>query len=160
MDRSRKFNPWPIGIIIGLCLVVGVNGYIFFLAQQNPYELVTKNYYQKALRYESVIQAQEVTQRNGWKLEHSLIRKNEASRLSVSITDLGGKKINGLNGSASLFRPSNPNLDLQIDLVEVDSSLYQSASVNLIPGPWKVTFVFRDAENQIVFYKKMPLIVP
>ena len=160
MVRSGKFNPWPIGIIIGLGLVVGVNGFIFFLAQQEPYELVTKNYYQKALGYETIIQAQEVTRRNGWKLKHSMIRKNQASQLSVTITDLDGKKVNGLHGSAFLFRPSDISQDLQMDLTEINSSLYQSASVILMPGPWKVTFVFRDAKSQIVFYKKVSLLAP
>ena len=147
-------------MVAGLCLVIGVNGFIFFLAQRKPYELVTKNYYQKALRYESIIQAREVTRRNGWKLKLSMIQNNGESQLSVNISDLKDKSIKGLQGSVSLFRPSNTKLDLEMDLVEIDSSRYQSEFVKLEPGPWKFTFVFRDAESQIVFYQKMPFTIP
>ncbi len=160
MFRNKKFNPWPWGIAAGLCIVVAVNGFVFFLAGRNPFDLVTENYYQKALLFESTIQARNTTLRNGLKLTFSTIRKNGQTRLSAGISDRENRKIGGLHGAVTLFRPSDSKLDRQLELVENDAYLYTSEFVELKPGPWELTFSFEDKKKRVVFYKKVPYIGP
>ncbi len=159
MFQPSKLNPWPIAIIIGLCIVVSVNGFMFFLSQLDPYELVTENYYQKALRYESVVRAQEITRQFGWNFSFSSAHKQGKTQLSVNLTDREKRTIDGLQGSVSLFRPSAARLDRQLDLIKTDSSLYKSDYVSLKSGPWELTFVFKDTNHKVVFYKKMHFVV-
>jgi len=158
MFRKEKFNPWPWAIVAGLCLVVAVNGFVFILGQQRPFELVTDNYYQKALQYETIIEARNTAARNGWKFQLSTACKNEETQLSVRISGRDGRNISGLHGAVALFRPSDSKLDRQVDLVENRAVLYLSEFVKLRTGPWELTFIFKDTTNQVVFYQKLPFV--
>jgi hypothetical protein len=82
-----KFN-WGTGIAITLILFATLMGFMVYQAMQQDFDLVSDNYYQEELAYQSIIEHKA----NGMKLTHKarLMRTEEAIYLMLP-EDLDGK---------------------------------------------------------------------
>lgn len=144
-----KFN-WGTGIAIFYTLFVLALVFAVVKSTTVDHSLVTEDYYQKDLDYQSQID-KEV---NAQGLETDLlIRYSDPERIIrfQFPTDLGPA-----SGSILFFRPSDKALDFEWPIQPDEAGEQVIPTNNMLPGLWKVKVDWRAGEK--VYYKEDTII--
>ena len=152
MSSKRIWHPWPLGIVLSLMGVIGVNGFMWWKANEAPDVLVAPDYYAKAVHYEEVIQAESASQRQGW---HSAITYQPAGEyplLEVVLSDAQGAPLFGKSGVLKVYRPSDAHLDQELTLQEISPGRYTAQIPKMRTGLWKITVIFYQANHELDYY--------
>ncbi|MCK9426856.1 MAG: FixH family protein [Ignavibacteriaceae bacterium] len=126
-----KWN-WGTGIVVFIAFFIMMNVVIIIFAFSEKVDLVTPNYYEKELKYQDEIDAQQKTLQLG----ENVSVEYQSQVLSLQLP----KKFYGkeISGNILLYRPSDSLKDVKI-ILQPDSSGKQIVSVKeLIKGMWKV----------------------
>ena len=95
-----KGSWWPIGLGAVLALTVAANGFLFFEATRNGGMPIERDYYQKAVAWDSTA-AQAVRNRTlGWQIGATL---DPGGNLTVELTDQTGGPVAGADVSVEGF---------------------------------------------------------
>jgi nitrogen fixation protein FixH len=160
MNTISKLQPWPVGIVFFFLVVATVNFSLFWLAKQEPYELVTSNYYQDGLNYEQIIQAEK--RLNQMQIQLNSVYKQELAGqwLEVQVQSPMKHDYSGYQIFVNLYRPSQSFLDKRLQLKQIAPDLFKSEVQNLSPGFWKLKISFMDEKGQLIYYKESPINIP
>ncbi len=109
---------------------------LVFKSRQHDVNLVSPNYYQKELDYQSEIDAQT----NANHLAEKVTVKYDGSQIVLKLSDFGSDA----TGKVVLFRPSDHNLDKIIPLKLVDSKMVIPTD-GLRKGVWDVRVDWESA---------------
>jgi nitrogen fixation protein FixH len=129
-----KIN-WGGGIVIGMILFIG---FIMFMVitmltnKEYDHDLVTEGYYEKDLKYQQEIDAEENTNRLSEKITGK--RVPEGWQL-IFPEEIDPDKI---KGNVFLYRPSNKRLDFNIPIVISNAQLL-IPDERLLDGRWNIT---------------------
>ena len=135
------------GAVLGLILFIV---YIIFLISKmmgERVDLVEKNYYEKGLEYQKVIDV-----RNS---------KREDYTLSISNQELVGVPKNPISaelGQIRFYRPSDSRLDTLLTLPLNESGQFSLSLPFLQSGLWRVTLMYQS--NGQAFYQEEEIIWP
>lgn len=134
MTEKKSKSYWGIAIaIIYGSFVVAVVG-VVIASRFQQVDLVSKDYYDKEVRYQEQINRQKATQELGYQLQSKYDKGNGS--LALRFPD--GIDAAGVSGHAVLFRPSNASLDKKFELaVPVDREQLFNCG-KLVPGLWKL----------------------
>lgn len=126
-----KIN-WGTGIVLAFIAFISFILYFVFLASSDPqadHDMVTDDYYKKELEYQKELDASA----NLKKLSETVSVTRDPSGLSVRFPQtMEPAKI---DGTVSLYRPSNEQLDFEIPIQLSDSVLLIPDS-RLLDGRW------------------------
>lgn len=126
---------WGHGIVTAFVLFIAFIGYFVWRMTtdaRTDHELVTTSYYEKELRYQEEIDAQEASKRDGYRL--NIERLPEGGLKVVFPTELDHADI---TGSLSLYRPSNGHLDSDLTL-DLSNSFLLIPDSRLLDGRWDI----------------------
>lgn len=129
-----KFN-WGTGVIIGFgCFMTFILFFVFLVQSNSKYdnELVAEDYYKQEIKVQSNIESQQLA--NALKIK----LKTEITKDGLQIifpSDIDFKKI---NGTISLYRPSNQKLDFETK-ISLSSPIMLIPNHKLIGGLWEIT---------------------
>ena len=126
-----KWN-WGTGIAVFIVSFILINVAVIIFAFGEKVDLVTPNYYEKELKYQDEIDAQQKT----LQLTENVILEYQSQVISLQFP----KKFHGkeINGDISLYRPSDSSKDVNI-ILQPDSTGKQVVSAKqLVKGLWKV----------------------
>lgn len=152
-DNPRALkNPWVLGWLALVIVVLGVNiGFITLAFVTNP-GLVDKNYYENSQDYEeNIIKYRQARNALGWTYQtdfpgNPVINKNELYRLSL--VDKAGLPLTAAAISVSAYRPSDASADFEATLSEVDAGIYEGYINYPLKGIWEITInVNRDNDH-------------
>lgn len=142
-----KIN-WGTAIVIVMALFVAFILYFVFrisTEKKYDYDLVTEEYYQKEMVYQTEIDAE----KNSNLLAADISGEKTADGWMLTFPpNLDYSKI---TGTLTLYRPSNKQLDFQLPLQLTDSLLLIPDS-KLVPGRWN-TIVQWKYEGKDYLYK-------
>ncbi|MGK5091005.1 FixH family protein [Deltaproteobacteria bacterium TL4] len=155
--KTKWFHPWPFAITVGLLIVLLVQGTLVWLANESPYQLVSEQYYQKALDYSQTMEAQTLTSQSQWRQEVQYRQTPETTHISSTLLDDKGLPVPQLQGTLHLYRPSNAKWDQDWDLKEGSAGQYVVEIPRLNEGLWELTFSYVSSAKQVLFYKKIRL---
>lgn len=136
-----KIN-WGTGIVIGFgSFMAFILSFVFLVQSNAKYdnELVAADYYKQESKVQSDIESQQLSNALKTKLK---IEKTDAGLQIIFPSDFDYKKI---NGTISLYRPSNQKLDF-------DSKISLSSPIMLIPkhklagGLWEIAIHWKVGE--------------
>jgi nitrogen fixation protein FixH len=141
-DKNKKFTFWPYAVVIGLVSFMGYIVYFVIQAMNQDVDLVSKDYYAQEIAYQDQIDRVRRTQALG---DVMLTYKEEGQTILLQVPATYSDK--KLNGTVTLFRPSDDKLDQQLPL-QLGRDLSQLIEVGkLEKGLWKVRVNFSDGED-------------
>jgi len=132
-----KFN-WGTGIAIGIiCFMAFILQYVIRVQVDSRYDnqLVTEDYYQKEIE----VNANRTKQENAIELGESL--KIETTSEGVALYFPETFNQSEIQGTISLYRPSNQDLDHVLPL-KLSSNYLLIPKSNLVDGRWDITLDF------------------
>lgn len=145
-----KFN-WGTGIV--LAFVGFISFILYFVITMNVddsynHDLVTKEYYQKELKFQEEIDALERAK----KLGMVLVVKQTSSGLLVSFPEnLQHKKV---SGTVFLYRPSNKQLDFEIP-ISLSNPYLLIPNKRLLDGRWNIAIQWEYDNKQFLTKKEL-----
>lgn len=136
-------NPWVLGWLALVVIVLGVNiGFISLAFITNP-GLVDKNYYENAEDYEeNLVKYRTARASLGWNYQadfpvNPVINKKSLYRLSV--VDKTGLPLTDATIKIIAYRPSDASADFDASLTEVDAGIYEGYITYPLKGIWEIT---------------------
>ena len=130
MKSSR--NLWPLGIIVTFALFFIGMATVVVIAATHRDHLVSSNYYEQELKFQSQIDDAARAKASGANLRHDAAAGQVI--ISLPVVQLAQK----LSGTVTLYRPSEPKLDREF-LLEPKADGKQTINVSkLASGPWRL----------------------
>ncbi|MDQ7917574.1 FixH family protein [Mesonia sp. MT50] len=143
-----KWN-WGTGLVIGMLAFISFILYFVITMSVNKkysYDLVTEEYYAKAMTYQNEIDEET----NTYNLEEKITGKKTKEGWLLSFPEeLDPEKI---KGKVFLYRPSNQQLDFDSPIVLSGLNLL-IPDKSLVDGRWNITLAW-TYENKDFLYKK------
>ena len=144
-------NPWVVGWIALLLVVVTVNaGMIITAFTTNP-GLVKDDYYEQGKDYErTVLQLMEALKRLGWNvsMDAGAVKTGQPALLEIRVTDREAKPVSGLEGFLQLYRPSDGDQDAVVSVSEVEPGLYQARYTVMLKGVWDLLLTLKHEQDE------------
>ena len=142
-SKQALRNPWVIGWIFGILLVLGVNaGFIVTAIVTNP-GLVDKNYYEKGRNQEqNFIHQQEMRERLGWRMKLEPVSQpviHQPVRYTFNIVDKRGVAIDGDSAMLHAYRPSDAHADFDTPMQEIAPGVYSAEITFPLKGIWDLS---------------------
>lgn len=157
--NSRAWrNPWVIGWISLVVVVLGVNAFMISLAFITNPGLVTEKYYEKGRDFENNM-IKRMAERNAidWSMRFELpenlkVGNNDYYRFIATSKD--GMPINGLKVSLQSYRPSDASADFTTELEPLGNGVYQAKLGFPLKGWWELTLKVDQGEQQYDMYRR------
>jgi nitrogen fixation protein FixH len=153
-DSKQAFrNPWVLGWIAGILLVLGVNiAFIITAVVTNP-GLVEKDYYEKGRDQEQrFIQQQLTRDRLGWQMKLDAVHPpvaGEPVRYTFNVVDANGVAVDGDKATLHAYRPSDVNADFNLPMQEIAPGVYSAELVFPLKGVWDISAVLVQGEDSL-----------
>lgn len=136
-----KIN-WGTGVIIGFgCFMTFILSFVFLVQSDSKYdnELVADDYYKQESKVQSDIESQTLSNALKTKLK---IEKTAEGLQIIFPSDIDYKKI---NGTISLYRPSNQKLDFETK-ISLSNPIMLIPNHKLVGGLWEISINWKVDE--------------
>jgi len=142
-DKRAFRNPWVLGWLTLIVIVLGVNITMIVLAFTTGPGLVEKDYYEKGRELEQNIHKQ-IAARNalGWtgNLDVSdTLSRGRVSPIRFTIVDNQGLPLSHLKVLLVNYRPSDASADFTSEMKELAPGQYEANVTYPLKGLWEVT---------------------
>ena len=162
-DNPKAFkNPWFLGWMALLVVVLAVNiGFISLAFITNP-GLVDKNYYENAQDYEeNLVKYRAARSALGWTYQadfpaNPVINKKELYRLSV--VDKVGQPLTAASIMINVYRPSDASADFQATLSEVGAGIYEGYLTYPLKGIWEIRVNIQREQDLYDFTRRASIV--
>ena len=145
-----KFN-WGTGIVLAFIAFIAFIMYFVVLSFRDPasnHDLVTEDYYQKELNYQEDLDAAKNLEEAGG----GVLLKNTEEGLLVGFPNyMNPEKI---DGTVSLYRPSNKQLDFKTPIQLSERQLLIPKS-RLLDGRWDIRIDWTYEGKPYLFQQKL-----
>ena len=140
-NKSGLRNPWFLGMLVAIIVVLGVNGAFIWFAMHNRSSLVDREYSTRDRKSDAAVlgdlQSHEAL---AWKItikQPRDITMNSPAAFEISVADRGGEPVSGaLEGGA--YRPSDAGKDFATAFKEVSPGNYQGYISFPLKGYWEL----------------------
>ncbi|MFW2373674.1 MAG: FixH family protein [Gammaproteobacteria bacterium] len=151
-------NPWVLGWIALVVVVLAVNiGMISLAFITNP-GLVTEDYYEKGIDYEENFNKRQLARNAlGWSYRTEFPTSpvmNTDELYRFSIVDKVGRPLSDAKVSISVYRPSDVSADFNVHMLEVAPGVYQSKMNYPLKGFWELTVQIERGEDEYYFSRR------
>lgn len=150
MSAGRTSN-WGTGIVIAFGIFGVGLAVMIWIALSSPTDLVADDYYQRGLEYEGRIQSIQRAQSSG-----ALMTVNGMTG-GVTIMIPGVAGTGEVNGTVTLYRPSDRTMDFAAPLSLDSSGTMRIESARLQPGLWTVKVEWLAGEAQ--YYEEAKIVL-
>jgi nitrogen fixation protein FixH len=143
-------NPWVLGWIGLILVVLAVNLTFVYLAFSTNPGLVSDNYYDRGQHYERTLVSR-LANDPGWTLHADLpdeIRPGESATIRVVLVDKVGQPVTPDQVSFFAYRPSDKTRDFSAPMVEEGPGRYAAAVVFPLFGAWDGLIAVRQGEDE------------
>lgn len=153
-DNKHAFrNPWVVGWISGILLVIAVNvTFIITAIITNP-GLVEEDYYEKGQDHEKNFQRKQAIRNElGWDMTLTPANKpnqGEPVTYTFNAVDSTGIPIAADRAMLSAYRPSDVSADFQLQMNEVAAGVYSVETVFPLKGIWDVTATLHKGDKHL-----------
>lgn len=155
-------NPWVLGWLALVAVVLGVNIFMITLAFVTNPGLVSKDYYEKGRSYERTVQSRMAARSAlGWDLAleapgQIVLQRPAAFRLHVA--DKVGLPLGGAEVTMRAFRPSDADADFVMPLAEVTAGQYVGDLQFPLKGVWDLIVEVRQGENSYEIARRVSVL--
>ena len=151
-------NPWVIGWISLVVVVLIVNITMISIAFVTSPGLVEEDYYEKGQDYEQNINKLKA-ERNAlaWSYTTDFPVNpviNKTAHYSFNLIDKYGVAIMDADVSFSAYRPSDANADFKTNMIETVSGRYEANITYPLKGMWQYTISIKSKEDSFSFTRR------
>lgn len=145
-------NPWVLGWIALVAVVLAVNiGFISLAFITNP-GLVDKDYYEKSQDFEeNLIKYRNARTALGWTYQTDFPQSpvmNQRALYRLSVVDKAGMPLTAASVTVNAYRPSDASADFTMTLSEVGAGIYEGYISYPLKGIWDITVnIIRDEDK-------------
>jgi len=146
-----KIN-WGTGLAIGMIAFISFIMYFIVTMLTTPgfdHDLVVEDYYGAELHYQQDIDAET----NALALEDKLTFSRKGNSLFINLPE--EMDLSKLEGTISMYRPSNKDLDFQVSLKQLPDHTLEIPTENLVNGRWNVIVNWNYLEKDFLFKKEI-----
>lgn len=144
-------NPWVIGWLALVAIVLGVNAVMISLAVVTNPGLVTEDYYEKGRDFErNAVQQMAARNALGWQISLDLPQKPQAGQdadYRFIVTDMSGVPVESLKVRLQGYRPSDANADFYTDMEPKGNGIYQAKLNFPLKGLWELNINVEHGEQ-------------
>ncbi|MGM0593104.1 MAG: FixH family protein [Pseudomonadota bacterium] len=163
-NKQALRNPWVLGWLGLLSVVVLVNVAFIVTAFKTDPGLVEKDYYEKG-RYqeETFTQQLEARKRLGWDITLQSPEKivaGSSTSYSVSIVDRIGQPLKEAQVSMQAYRPSDASADIYAEMDRVARGVYQTRLNLPLKGIWDLKVVVKRGEDELEIARRINVAAP
>ena len=155
-------NPWVLGWLALLGVVLAVNiGFISLAFITNP-GLVDEDYYIKSQDFEeNLMKYRAAKAALGWTYQADfpskpIMKKNEMYRLSV--VDKAGLPLTAATITVKAYRPSDVSADFETTLSEVGAGIYEGHVSFPLKGIWDITVNIARDKDEFDFTRRASIL--
>ena len=162
-DNPRAWrNPWVIGWVTLVAVVLLVNIVMISLAITTNPGLVSEDYYERGRDYEKTVTTK-IAARHAlaWSISTDfpadpVMNNNEKYRFTV--VDKQGIPVSNGQVTASIYRPSDVNADFQVEMNEIVPGVY-SGDINFpLKGLWEITVSLKRGDDVYDFSRRVNVV--
>ena len=151
-------NPWVIGWISLVAVVLIVNITMISIAFISSPGLVEEDYYEKGQDYEQNINKRKA-ERNAlaWSYTTDFPAKpvvNKPSHYSFNLVDKYGVALIDADVVFSAYRPSDADADFKVKMIETVSGRYEANIAYPLKGIWQFTIAIKSHEDNYSFTRR------
>lgn len=129
--------------------VIAVNALFVYLAIGTFTGVTTANPFQEGLAYNEVLAARDAQRDVGWQGEVALTRLDAGTdRITLRVSDAGGRPVTGLGLSSALRRPTHAGMDQALAWHEAGPGRYEADVTLPARGNWDLVIAADDGRNQ------------
>lgn len=149
-NRNGLRNPWPLGMIAAIILVLGVNGTFVWLAMHNRSTLVDRDYSTKDRKTNAAVVSDLQQQRKlAWKAtirQPKSIVAGSPAGYEISVVDREGAPVRGTM-DVEAYRASDESKDFSTAFREVSPGSYQGYISFPFKGYWELRIHVRRGQD-------------
>ena len=152
-NKEAFRNPWVLGWIGAILLVLLVNvGFIVTAIVTNP-GLVDKNYYQKGRDLEAeIVSMRRAYKRLGWQMalapEHPPV-VGQPARYTFRVVDREGRPVDGDRAVLTAYRPSDARADFRTEMQRIAPGQYSADLTFPLKGLWELTATLHKGKDAL-----------
>ncbi len=144
-------NPWVIGWLLLLGVVLAVNAGMITLAFVTGPGLVDKNYYEHGREFEEN-RLKRVAARSalGWTAHLDMPEKNRqgvGAMYRFSVVDRVGVPVDNVEVRINTYRPSDADADFSVPMRQYAPGMYEAELSFPLKGHWEITLVAKPASG-------------
>lgn len=161
-DNPRAWrNPWVIGWVSLILVVLGVNIFMISLAFITSPGLVVKDYYEQGRDYEQTIN-QKLAAWNAldWTVQNDFPTKpimQQSQTYRVSLVDKQGLPLTQSKIIFKAYRPSDVAADFSQEMHEVHPGIYETKATFQLKGAWEINIYIDHGKDS--YQTSAPLFV-
>lgn len=147
-NQTKKTEIWPIAIIGALVVFGGLVITAVVIMFDSPQDMVTENYYEKELAYQSQID----------KAAHTLNLKkqpqvlfDETGEQLILDFPVFEENISKVEGKVNFFRPSDESLDFNETLSLNEEGQFFIPLEKLAKGAWNIKIEWKEAGTEFFY---------
>lgn len=162
-DNPKAFrNPWVLGWIALIVVVLAVNiGFISLAFITNP-GLVDKDYYEKSQDFEeNLVKYRKARDELGWTYQTDFPQNPKVDTRAlyrVSMIDKAGLPLTAAKVMVKAYRPSDASADFTAELSEVDAGIYEGYISYPLKGIWDITVDITREEDRFDFTRRASIV--
>ena len=155
-------NPWMIGLLGLIVVVLLVNITFITLAFVTNPGLVTEDYYEKGKDHEQNVKKRiEARSKLGWTFntdfpQGPVIYRRELYR--VNAVDKAGMPLSKADVLLKAYRPSDASADFNIEMSETIPGVYEAMVAFPLKGLWEVTIDIKRGEDVYDFTRRASVV--
>ena len=152
-------NPWVIGWIALVTVVLIVNIVMISIAFITSPGLVSENYYERGQHYEKTLASKKAARDAlGWNTSTDfpstpVVNKNEVYRFNL--VDSNSIPVSQAQVTATLYRPSDSKSDFSIVMNEVVTGVYAAEIRFPLKGQWELIVSVKRSADEYNFSRRV-----
>jgi len=149
-NKSGLHNPWFLGMLVAIIVVLGVNGAFIWFAMHNRSSLVDREYSTRDRKSDAAVLGDLQSHKAlAWKItikQPKDITMNSPAAYEISVADRGGEPVSGAL-EVGAYRPSDAGKDFATAFKEVSPGNYQGYISFPLKGYWELRIRIKREED-------------
>jgi len=149
-NKSGLRNPWFLGMLVAIIVVLGVNGVFIWFAMHNRSSLVDREYSTRNRKSDAAVLGDLQSHKAlAWKItikQPRDITMNSPAAYEISVADRGGEPVSGAL-EVGAYRPSDAGKDFATAFKEVTPGNYQGYISFPLKGYWELRIRIKREED-------------
>ena len=140
---------WKIVILYGSFVTMMVT--LVVLSSQQDIPLVTEDYYEKDLQYETQMRRMA----NSKELKEDVIIKYDAQAQQINVQF--PKEMSNIKGEILCFRPSKEGIDFTLNIEDLEENATEFGTSEMLNGRWKIKITWKG--DGTIYYKEATVFI-
>ena len=159
-DNPRAWrNPWVIGWIALVIVVLLVNIVMISIAFISSPGLVNEDFYDRGRNYEKTLNSR-ITARDalGWQVSTDFPtspRVNKLEKYRFNIVDKNSVPISNAETTLAFYRPSDAEADFALAMHEIVPGIYSADVIFTLKGQWELIITVKRDEDNYTFSRRI-----